>query len=337
MNPDLVTGIAGVLIGGILNGSFVAPMKRMKGWEWENTWFVYSISGLLIIPWIAAFYAVPGLTGVLSAAPSAAIWKVILFGIGWGIGSVLFGLGVARLGLAVGYGLILGLIAPIGTFLPLAVLYPERLATRQGIALAIGTAIVLGGIVFCGAAAKIRENAAGGPRTKAEGFGVGLIICILAGLFSPMLNFAFVFGKELQDLAAAAGAGPNGAGNAIWCLTLTAGCLMNAGYAAYLLSKNDRWKLFRGAPAAYWIWGSLMGLLCFGSFMVYGAGATALGSLGGIVGWPLFMSMALITSNSLGAMTGEWAGAPKKAWGYSMAGIGLLIVAITVIGAGGQG
>ncbi|HBY63212.1 MAG TPA: hypothetical protein DEH78_25605, partial [Solibacterales bacterium] len=132
MNPDLVTGIAGVLIGGILNGSFVAPMKRMKGWEWENTWFVYSISGLLIIPWIAAFYAVPGLTGVLSAAPSAAIWKVILFGIGWGIGSVLFGLGVARLGLAVGYGLILGLIAPIGTFLPLAVLYPERLATRQG-------------------------------------------------------------------------------------------------------------------------------------------------------------------------------------------------------------
>jgi len=40
------------------------------------------------------------------------------FGFGWGIGSVLFGLGLNRLGLAVGYGIIIGLIAPIGTFLP---------------------------------------------------------------------------------------------------------------------------------------------------------------------------------------------------------------------------
>jgi hypothetical protein len=31
---DLSYGIAGVLVGGILNGSFVAPMKRMSGWKW---------------------------------------------------------------------------------------------------------------------------------------------------------------------------------------------------------------------------------------------------------------------------------------------------------------
>jgi L-rhamnose-H+ transport protein len=79
-----------------------------------------------------------------------------------------------------------------------------------------------------------------------------------------------------------------------------------------------------------------MGLLCFGSFLVYGVGATALGPLGGIVGWPLFMSMALITSNTLGALSGEWRGAPRQAWLYSLAGIGLLIVAITVIARGNQ-
>ena len=50
---DLAYGIAGVLIGGVLNGSFVAPMKKTQGWKWENTWLVYSVSGLLVIPWLA--------------------------------------------------------------------------------------------------------------------------------------------------------------------------------------------------------------------------------------------------------------------------------------------
>jgi hypothetical protein len=52
------------------------------------------------------------------------------------------------------------------------------------------------------------------------------------------------------------------------------------------------------------------------------------------VGWPLFMSAALITSNLLGALSGEWKGAPRTAWNLSLAGIGVLIVAIVVIALG---
>jgi len=79
-----------------------------------------------------------------------------------------------------------------------------------------------------------------------------------------------------------------------------------------------------------------MGLLCFGSFIIYGAGANALGPLGAVVGWPLFMSMSLITSNTLGWLSGEWRGAPAKAVRYAAAGIAVLIAAITVIAAGGK-
>ena len=79
-----------------------------------------------------------------------------------------------------------------------------------------------------------------------------------------------------------------------------------------------------------------MGLLCFGSFITYGAGANALGPLGAVVGWPLFMSMSLITSNTLGWVTGEWKGSPTKAIGFAVAGIAVLIVAITVIAAGNR-
>ena len=331
---DLTYGIAGVLVGGILNGSFVAPMKKMPGWKWENTWLVYSISGLLVIPWIAALTTVPNLGTVLSGASAASIWRVLLFGLGWGVGSVLFGLGIARMGLAVGYGLILGLIAPIGTFLPLIVLHPEQLQTRRGTSLIVGTLIVVCGIILCAIAGKMREHDDTRPK---QGFAIGLLICVLAGIFSPMLNFSFAFGGELQQRALEAGATRDAASNAIWPLCLTAGLIANAGYSILLLQRGGSWKLFRGAPAGYWGWGALMGLLCFGSFIVYGAGANALGSLGAVVGWPLFMSMSLITSNTLGWISGEWKGAPPKAIRYAVTGMAILIVAITVIALGGRG
>lgn len=339
MSTNIGWGIAGVLLGGFLNGSFVLPMKRLGAWRWENTWLVFSVVGLIAVPWVVAAATVSGLGNIIHQTSWPTLAKILIFGFGWGIGNVLFGLGVNRLGLAVGYGIILGFIAPIGTFLPLLVLHPERLWTRQGIALMIGTLLVIVGIVFCAVAGRRREREAStlAPMVQA-GFMVGLAICILSGIFSPMLNFAFVFGEELQRQAFAGGARASMAANPIWALTLTAGFVVNAGYCVYLLQKNRNWDLFAapGVSVGYWLGGSLMGIVCFGSFMIYGMGATALGPLGGIVGWPLFMSMSLITSNMWGALTGEWKGASRRSYAYSLVGIGFLIVAISVISRGGS-
>ena len=338
MAPALVFGVLGVLAGGVLNGSFVAPIKKAKSWAWENSWLVYSFAGLIVIPWLAAFLAIPDLWAVYGSVSAKVIGQVLLFGFGWGLGSVLFGLGVDRMGLAVGYGIILGHIAPIGTFYPLIVLHPEELLTRRGYALMAGTLIVIIGIFFCARAGKRREEAAGLEATPKSGFWPALLICVLAGIFSPMLNFSFVFGEELRQRAIELGARPDMASNAIWPLCLTAGFILNAGYPMYLLWKNKTWGRYRRTTPSptHWFWTSLMGLLCFGSFLVYGAGAEALGELGGIAGWPLFMSMALITSNTLGALSGEWKGAPRRAHVDSIIGISFLIVAIVVISLGGS-
>jgi L-rhamnose-H+ transport protein len=338
MTPAIILGVALVLAGGILNGSFVAPIKKAKQWEWENSWLIYSFAGLIVVPWAVALLVIPDIWSIYATASSEALGQVLLFGFGWGLGSVLFGLGVDRMGLAVGYGIILGHIAPIGTFYPLIMLHPEQIFTKQGYALMAGTAIVIIGIFFCALAGKRREEAAGIESMPKTGFGTALLICVAAGIFSPMLNFSFVFGEELRQAAMDAGVRPDMASNTIWPLCLTAGFILNAAYPIYLLTKNKTWGLYRTAtpPPSHWSWTSLMGVLCFGSFLVYGAGAEALGDLGGIVGWPLFMSMALITSNTLGALSGEWKGAPRKAHVYSIIGIGFLIVAIVVISTGGS-
>lgn len=331
-------GIVAVLLGGALNGSFVAPLKNVRGWRWEHAWLVYSLCGLIVVPWVWAFLTLPSLPEALLASPSPAVARVFLFGFGWGIGSVLFGLGVDRMGLALGYGLILGLIAPIGTFLPLLVLYPEKLLTREGAHLVAGTAIVLGGITALAIAGRLRERMrpelAARAALPAKSFFAGLLICVLSGIFSPMLNFAFVFGEPMRAAALAAGASTANAANALWALTLTAGFVPNAGYACYLMIRNRSFKLWRTQPRLNLFWSALMGVLCYGSFLVYGSGASALGRLGGIVGWPLFMSMSLITSNALGWITGEWKGAPVRSARLSLLGVALLIVAIVVIAVG---
>ena len=340
MEGNVGWGVAGVLIAGLLNGSFVVPMKKMKGWHWESTWLVFSTVGLLIVPWLVALLTVPHLGALLMSSPPTEVAKVLIFGLGWGIGNILFGLGVTQLGLALGYGIILGIIATVGSVLPLIILHPDRIWTRQGYALMGGMVLVLVGIVICAIAGRRRERETaaqkvGGPQSA---FVVGLIICILAGVFSAMLNFAFTFGAELQRRALAVGTGTSMAANGVWALTLTTGFLANAAYCVYLLQKNRTWGDFSAPPASagYWLGGSLMGVLCFGSFIVYGIGAIALGPLGGIVGWPLLMSMSLITANAWGALTGEWKGASRTSYAYSLLGIAFLIVAIIVISAGNR-
>jgi len=214
-------------------------MKRLRGWRWENTRLAFSIIGLIVIPWLAAVATVPELSESFRNTSRSTLSKVLVLGFGWGLGNILFGLGVNRLGLAVRYGVILGVIAPIGTFFPLLVLQPERLWTRQRQALIVGTPLVIAGIVFLAVAGRRRDREARtlAPMVQA-GFLAGLVICILAGILSPMLNFAFVFGEELQRQAASFGASMSMAANTIWALTLTAGFIGNADYSLYLLQKN---------------------------------------------------------------------------------------------------
>ena len=77
-----------------------------------------------------------------------------------------------------------------------------------------------------------------------------------------------------------------------------------------------------------------MGFLWLAGIVVYGIGAAGLGTLGAVVGWPLFMVMAIICGNLFGAMTGEWKGASKSTFLYSVAGIAVLALAIYVISRG---
>jgi L-rhamnose-H+ transport protein len=125
------------------------------------------------------------------------------------------------------------------------------------------------------------------------------------------------------------------AANPIWSLTVTGGFLSNLVYCVYLLNKNKTWGVYReGNPSTYWLLGGLTGLLWYGGVVAYGMGAASLGKLGGIVGWPVFMTLDIIAGIFWGAVTGEWKQASKRTLAYCWTGVGILILAIVVISIG---
>ena len=334
MGGQIGLGIAIVVLAGILNGSFAAPMKRMHGWEWENSWLLFAISGLLIFPWLIAFATVPHLLAVYSASSTSTLVKVIVFGLTWGAGSTLFGLGINRVGMALGFALILGITASFGSLLPLAVLHAEQLTDKRGFALIAGTVVMTLGLILLSIAGRHRERDAGTLQTARSGFTLGLIICIFSGIFSSMINFSFVFGDELRVRALESGASPALAANPIWSLTVTAGFISNFVYCIYLLTKRRTWGVYRRGAASYWLIGASTGLLWFGGIVAYGMGAATLGTLGGIIGWPVFMTLDIIAGVFWGAVAGEWKGSSRNTYAYAWAGVAVLLGAIAVIAAG---
>src|SRR5437870_5536699 len=321
MSGNVLSGLAVVVLAGILNGSFAAPMKRITGWRWENSWLIFAVSGLVVFPWIINFATVPNVPDIYAGASASTLLKVVLFGLLWGVGATLFGLGISRVGMALGFALILGITASFGSLFPLAILHSEQLGTNRGLALIAGTIVMIVGLVFLALAGRTRERDLGTADGVRSGFTVGLVICIFSGIFSSMLNFSFLFGDELRLRALHAGASAAMAANPIWALTVTGGFVSNLVYCVYLLNRNKTWSVYRERSSlAYWLLGISTGLLWFGGTILYGVGAASLGALGGIVGWPIFMILDIIVALFWGAVSGEWKSASRRALAYCWIG-----------------
>src|SRR5580698_1322668 len=99
MTTSLPTGIALTLVAGLMSGNCMLPMKFNRSWKWENTWLVFSVVSLVILPWALALGLVDHLFETYSALSFIQIAVPFLFGAGWGIAQVLFGISVHRLGL----------------------------------------------------------------------------------------------------------------------------------------------------------------------------------------------------------------------------------------------
>jgi L-rhamnose-H+ transport protein len=337
MAPNLWLGLGMTLAAGLLSGNCMLPMKFARRWPFEATWLVFSVVSLVILPWALALGLVKDVGAVYAALPAQAFLAPLGFGAGWGIAQVLFGLSVARLGMALGYAIIVGLGAVLGTLVPLFVKNRDVLGTGRGTLILAGVATMVLGIAVSAGAGKAREGSkeGDGNRTAAGGsYAAALALAVLCGVMAPMLNYAFAFGQSIADQAVRQGTAPAAAGYAVWPVGLAGGLIPNAGYSCWLLTRNRTWThlLDSWHPDAWF--GCLMGLLWMGAFAIYGVSTVYLGPLGTSVGWALFQIFMIMTANLAGVLTGEWRNAGPAARRLLWGGLLLLTLATVVIGVG---
>jgi L-rhamnose-H+ transport protein len=326
----MTTGLILLILGGVMNGSFATPMKRIQGWQWEHSWLVWSFTGLIVVPMAAALATVAHPWEVYAGAPRESVMLIVLFGLLWGVSAILFGLGVSRVGLAIGFGVIIGISAALGTLIPLIFLHPEALLQPVGLLTMAGVGLLVSGVACCAIAGRIRETSH--PVTRA-----GLVTCILSGVGAPMINFGLAFGSGIVTSAEKTGTSPAHSLNAIWPLLLGGAFLVNAGYCVYLMIRKSGFEVFRQPRAlANLGLGSVMGILWMGSNLAYAYGSARLGPLGLALGWPIMMGCVVLTANGWGVATGEWRGANPRAKAWIVAGGVALIAGVVVIGNAGR-
>jgi L-rhamnose-H+ transport protein len=333
-------GMAIIFISGILNGSFALPLKYSKRWKWENTWAVFSVVGILFLPWFVAFRVVPHLAEVYQAVPARVIIWAVMFGLLWGIAQVTYGLSLVAAGMAVAVAVVSGLACVSGALVPLLVMNPHALFHIRGVFLLCSMPFLFLGLGLYAAAGRLREkdqslrNAGGALHGKS--FKTGLALCIFTGAFGSAFNLGFAFSGDIIRKSMELGARPATAGYSVWCLVLGAGFFPNVLYCVYLLFRNRTFSAFlqRG-----WLRETLlpvsMAVVWLSGLFLYGWGATLVGVYGTSVGFALFVAMSVVSATVVGILTGEWNSTSVRSRRLMAAGVAAILASVVVLNLGG--
>ncbi len=328
----MTKGLLLTVLAGVMNGVFPVPMRYMRKWPWENTWAIWSLVALFIVPWMLALLTVPRLFEVYTGAGLPSLFQAALFGCLWGIAGFLFGLSVEMVGMSLTFAVVNGVSSAVGSWVPMVVLHPGRLLTTGGLVLSAGVLGVVGGVILCSRAGSLR---AGDAKRDPKGFRRGLMVLFACALLAPAFNLGFSFGKDISARAVQLGSVPAASTNAILAIVLTGGFVMNMGYCLYRLRRNRTFACYAiPETGRYLLLGILMGLLWIVSYAIYGSATTYMGSFGTVAGWPILMAVMTVASGLWDAARGDWKGSALRTMAL---GVLLLIAAVSVISYGAQG
>jgi len=326
---------AGVVAAGLLNGSFAVPIKTARVWKFNHIWMVHSLLAMGLLPWVVVNLMVPGWAGILRSVSGRGWLGLLAWGVLFGIASLLYGVAVDLLGIALGFAIQLGLSIVLGALLPLVWSGTFSVRSKHDAFFLGGLALMVIGVILCAEA--------GGKNTRMPGatgarFRKGLAIAILGGVLAPTLNFGIQYGVSLL--------GPGGSSQAgdpfpvrtylAWAVFLSASAVVQAGYCLSRVLANKSAAAFRSPGAlrdALQVFA--MSSVWISSVFIYGRSAFGLGRLGISFGWPVFIALIILASNAWGVFLGEWK--EKGPFRRMLWGSAVLVVAAFLIGQGNPG
>ena len=346
--------------GGLSAASCYLPFRGIRRWSWEIYWLAQGVFSWIVVPPIFAAVLVPGFVRIVHGASASTLFYTWFWGAMWGIGGLLFGLGVRYLGIALGYTIALGFSTAFGTLVP--PLFAGQLAgiarDRAGQVVLLGIAVCMAAIVVSGIAGRMKERElvgkkveeAAAPGGKGEYvFGRGILVASFAGIMSACFAYGLSAGKPMSDVTRGSllGMGRSDLWQSLPALVvvLWGGFTTNALWCGGLLVRNRSAAQFAGRAAdsgervgarqmgLNYAFAAAAGLLWYLQFFFYSMGQTKMGKYD-FSSWTLHMAGTILFATLWGAVLHEWRGTSRRTKMVGAMGFGLLVLSTVVVGYG---
>jgi L-rhamnose-H+ transport protein len=330
----MYTGILIAILAGICLGTCFLPMRYMKGFAWENTWFVWSFTGLVILPPLIAFLTVPDVFQIFREISWNTTATVLGVGLVAGTSGIFLGRGLAIAGIAIANSVMNGVSLVVGSFVPLIKNHPEALSGRIGLTLLGGLLLAVAGVAICSVAGSQRNKESAystvgeGAKRSRRGLALfGIVLCLVAGLLTPLQNIGLDYAGQMTEIARSHGA-PEAFKSFVYFIPyLGASFVSNGIFFAVLWRKNGTLKQFRGPQSARYIGlAVLMAAVWMLGIILYGWAMPWVGSYGPVIVWPMMLVTTSIASAVAEYLYGDWEGRALRTLGLGITGLSLSIV-----------
>lgn len=356
MPPNPFLGLLYHWTGGLSAASCYVPFRGIRRWSWEVYWLLQGCFAWIIAPPILAIALVPHVGHILHNAPHTTLLYTFFWGAMWGIGGLLFGLGVRYLGIALGYTVALGFSTAFGTLVPPLFSGQLRAITseRSGEVTLLGVVVCLFAIAISGVAGRRKElELAGGEAHDAASpgghgefrFGLGVLVAALAGTLSACFAYGLAAAKPINDSAKiilrAHGRSDLWQSLPALIVVLWGGWLTNALWCGGLFLRNRSVNQLTRVPGysgprqitLNYLLSAAAGLLWYGQFFFYSMGETRMVPYD-FASWALHMAGTILFATLWGAVLHEWQGTSRGTKFVGTAGLAMLLLSTVIIGYG---
>lgn len=313
-----------ILFAGIMNASFVIPIKYINNASSEKVWLFHSVIGLAIIPWLILACLLPVAFDYYPLLQMSALLFLVIGGLIFGIGQVCFAQAIPKLGIALSFAISLGIGVTIGSMF--VVFYQHEFFTVAGGLLTLAVGLIIAGLILSYYASRNHQNHI---QSLSSNHGRGWVLAILAGISSGFQNITFVliaFHTKTQFQAS----------DSFWVwppFLLAAAIPMTLGFRYFMRQNsmpqlNMRERAFGIRNICLLV---IMGLLFTGSLALYSRGMSVLPPAQQIIGWPTLMVSIILVSQGWGWLYGEYKNTRQKSQIYRLCSIALLVIAIILL------
>jgi L-rhamnose-H+ transport protein len=318
-------GILLAVLSGVFLGTCFLPMRYMKNFAWENTWFVWVLSACVIFPPIIALLTIPSLIEVLREVGLRLNLIILAVGLVAGASGILFGRSLAMIGITLSNSLGNGVSLTVGSFVPLVLQHREALSGPIGAVLIVGLALAVVGVVVTAVAGSRRDQESaymridyrGGTRMRILAL-QGIALAIGAGLLTPLLNLGIAFSDDFMKVARAHGASEVFMTFAFYIPYLGTSFVSNGIYCGILWRRNHTLKQFREPNAArYTMMAVGMAVVWTVGMLLYGWAMPWMKGYGPVIGWPVSLAATNLASAAAEFLYGDWKGRALRTlcWG----------------------